>query len=169
MRSLKAAVLSYRRLDILGNRAVAIVEFALVAPMVVFFLAAASDYGLMWWSKGCLSNAVAQGVYYAFRTGPTVTAASVKALVENSSSLKFSATVTNPALCYCPSGIPATLGAAVSCSTATCADPVTAGTFLTPGNYVKITATYTLTGFFAKSGMITNGLQISDTATVRLQ
>jgi Flp pilus assembly protein TadG len=161
----------------LGNRAVAALEFAVVAPVVVFFLAAASDYGLAWWSKGCLTTAVAQGAYYAFRTGPTVTTANLVTLVTGSSSLTgVTATASDPTACYCPTGITtsgtttvaAALGPAVVCTT-TCTDPYVSTVFLAPGNYLTITANYTLTGLFSLTGLITKGKQISVSATVRLQ
>jgi Flp pilus assembly protein TadG len=152
---------NFRRLK--SRRATAALEFGIVAPMIVTFLAAASDYGLAMWSKSCLTNAVAQGGYYAFRTGTTVTAANVQTLVQNVSSLTgVTATATNPTYCYCPSGTPAVLGSAVSCAS-TCADGSN------PGNYIMITGSYTLTGSFPLTGIVVNGHQISDTVVVRLK
>jgi Flp pilus assembly protein TadG len=155
-------------------RAIAAVEFALVTPVVLLCFAAASDYGLRAWSRSCLANAVAQGAYYAFRTGTTVTAANVVTLVRNASSLRaasMAATATDPTSCYCPSGIatvngntvPASLGTAV----ANCATNCTDGT--PPGYYMTVTGTYTLTGFLNIGALTTTGNQISETVTVRLR
>jgi Flp pilus assembly protein TadG len=160
-----------RRSCVIGNRAIAAVEFALVAPVMLLLLGAASDYGLMTWSRSCLANAVAQGAYYAFRTGTAVTSANVVTLVRNASSLSatsITATATDPAKCYCPSGMTATtlaaLGTAVaSCTTSTCPDGSR------PGHYMTITANYTLTGFFALGNLTTAGKQISETVTVPLK
>jgi Flp pilus assembly protein TadG len=145
------------------QRAVAAVEFAMTLPVLMIFLGVASDYGMAEWSSSCLTNAVAQGAYYAFVTGTKVTQANVQTLVQNASSLNgVTATASSPALCYCPSGTPATLGAAVSCTT-TCSDGSA------PGNYMTITATYTLNGFFSMGALTIKGHVLSDTATVRLQ
>ncbi len=163
-----------------GNRGTAVIEFAIVAPVVALFLAGAADYGLAEWSKTCLSNAVSQAGYYAFRQGTTVSTANITAVVQNAYPLTasppdpLSAAVSAVAVsyppsgstgvaCYCPSGTPATLGAPVSC-TSTCAD----GT--PPGYYIQIKATYTLKGNFRlASSLSLSGDQISDTVVVRLQ
>jgi Flp pilus assembly protein TadG len=148
------------------HRATAIMEFALAAPALLYFFAAAADYGMAWWDTGCLANAVAQGAYYAYLTGTTVSTANVQTLVETASSLSIPAgniTVSNPTSCYCPSGTPATLGTVYSCST-TCSSDGTAA-----GNYMTITATYTLTGFFPIAGLSLIGKTISETVTVRLK
>ncbi len=68
--------------------------------------------------------------------------------------------MTDPTQCYCPSGIPAILGPAVDC-TSTCNADSTA-----PGNYMRITATYTLTGFFPIDGLSLIGKTITETVTV---
>jgi hypothetical protein len=143
-------------------------EFALAAPALLYFFAAAADYGMAWWDTGCLANAVAQGAYYAYLTGTTVSTTNVQTLVETASSLSMPAgniTVSSPTSCYCPSGatIPATLGAAVANCSTTCSDGTAAG------NYMTITATYTLTGFFPIAGLSLIGKTISETATVRLK
>jgi hypothetical protein len=142
------------------------VEFAMAAPALLYFFAAAADYGMGWWDIGCLTNALAQGAYYAFLTGPTVSATNVKTLVETASSLSIPAgniTVSTPTSCYCPSGTPATLGTAVANCSTTCTDGTAAG------NYMTITATYTLQGFFPNLGVSLIGRTISQTVTVRLK
>jgi Flp pilus assembly protein TadG len=148
------------------HRATAIIEFALAAPALLYFFAAASDYGMGWWDTGCLANALAQGAYYAFLTGPTVSQTNITTLVRTASSLSIPAaniTVGDPTQCYCPSGIPAALGTAVANCSTTCADGTAAG------NYLKITATYTLTGFFPIAGVSLIGKTISESVTVRLK
>jgi hypothetical protein len=121
-----------------ASRAIAAIEFALVSPLLLLALGAASDYGLRSWSRSCLANAVAQGAYYAFRTGTAVTAANVVSLVKNASSLPGSAmgaTASDPTKCYCPTTggshgdddggghtTATTLGAAVSNCANNCAD-----------------------------------------------
>jgi Flp pilus assembly protein TadG len=155
-----------RRLGASDRRATAVMEFAIAAPALLYFFVAASDFGLASWKLGCVANAVAQGGYYAFRTGPTVSQSAVKALVQNASSVSIPAaniTTTDPTQCYCPSGTPATLGTAQANCTTTCSD----GT--TPGNYMTIAATYRLTGFFSSLGLTKTGETISESVTVRLK
>lgn len=148
------------------RRATAIMEFALASPALLYFFAAASDYGMAWWDGGCLANAVAQAAYYAFLTGPTVNTANVTTLVQTASSLTIPAgniTVGIPTQCYCPSGSPATLGTSVASCSTTCSDGTAAG------NYMTITATYTLTGVFQIPGLSLIGKTITETVTVRLK
>ncbi len=51
------------------RRATAMLEFAIAAPALLYFFAAASDYALGWWDKGCLANAVAQAPTTPFAKG----------------------------------------------------------------------------------------------------
>jgi hypothetical protein len=98
----------------------------------------ATDYGYREWSRSCLANAVAQGAYYAFLTGPTVSGTAVQVMVQKASSPSGVAVKRVPTVaCYCPSGSPAALGSAVGSCTAACPD----GT--TPGTYLAMSATYT--------------------------
>jgi Flp pilus assembly protein TadG len=144
-----------------NSRAVAAVEFALLAPFLAAGMAGATDYGFRQWSRSCLANAVAQGAYYAFRTGPTVTAANVTALVQSASSLSGVVVARmNAPTQFCPSGAPAALGTKVT--TTTCPDGST------PGTYMVITATYNLITFMPNySGL--GGSSITESVTVRLQ
>lgn len=155
-----------------GHRAVAAVEFALLAPVLGVILAGASDLGFREWSRSCLANAVAQGAYYAFRTGTGVSTTTVTSLVQNASSLsgitaKTSATVA----CYCPTGTPATLGPVVTvCAKACPADGILPAGIL-PGKYIVITASYQLTPFLPAYSILQTVAEqtITETATVRLQ
>jgi Flp pilus assembly protein TadG len=152
------------------RRAVAAVEFALIAPMLAIVLIGSADYGIAQWTRSCLANAVAQGAYYAFLTGPGVSVATVEHIVENASSLssaQFRITAPFPLACYCPTGSPATLGTAVSPTvpcTATCSDGSKAGAYLT------ITAPYQLPFWISIpfAGAV-NLSTITEVATVRLQ
>jgi Flp pilus assembly protein TadG len=146
------------------RRAVAAVEFAIIAPALAFVLAATIDYGIMQWSRSCLVNAVEQGAYYAFLNGPTVSVANVQAVIQNASSLSgISVNKRTPPVvgCYCPTQtVPATLGPTVSCTTA-CWDTTK------PGSYLTLTATYPLISLVSYSGLA--GQTISETVIVRLQ
>ena len=145
-----------------ARQAVAAIEFAIAAPFLLLMLAGAIDFGFRQWTRSCLANAVAQGAYQAFLTGPTVTAANIQTMVQEDSSLSGVAVkrIGAPAS-YCPSGSPAALGAAVAAG-ATCPDGTTAGVYLT------IVATYTPVTFLPSySGL--SGKALTETATVRLQ
>jgi Flp pilus assembly protein TadG len=162
------------------RRGTAVLEFAITAPAVALFLAGAADYGLAEWSRSCLSNAVSQAGYYAFRQGTTVSTTNITSVVNNAFpltssppdplsaavsavSVSYPPSGTTGTACYCPSGTPATLGTAVSC-TSTCPDGTAAG------YYIQIQATYTLKGNFRlASSLSTNGNQISDTVIMRLK
>jgi Flp pilus assembly protein TadG len=125
------------------RRAVAAVEFAIIAPVLAVVLVGAIDYGFAQWSRSCLANAVSQGAYYAFLNGPSVSPSAVQAVVQNASSLTgISFKRATTIACYCPTGSPASLGPpqvpiTLPC-TSTCPDSTKAGA------YIVISATYTL-------------------------
>ena len=145
-----------------ARQAVAAIEFAIAAPVLLLMLAGAIDFGFREWSRSCLANAVAQGTYQAFLTGPSVTPASIKTMVQGDSSLTgVTVQQIGAPASYCPSGSPATLGTAVTAGSA-CPDGTTAGV------YVTITATYTPATFLPYySGL--GGKTLTESATVRLQ
>jgi Flp pilus assembly protein TadG len=155
-----------------SRRAVAAVEFALLAPVLGVCLAAASDLGFREWSRSCLANAVAQGAYYAFRIGPNVSTATVKSLVQNASSLAgITATTSATVACYCPKGTPATLGPVVTVCAKACSPDGSLPAGILPGKYIVITATYQLTPFIPAYTILKTVAEqtITETATVRLQ
>ncbi len=145
-----------------ARQAVAAIEFAIAAPVLLLMLSGALDFGFRQWTRSCLANAVAQGAYQAFLTGPAVTAASIRTMVQADSSLSGVAVkrIAAPAS-YCPTGSPAALGAVVAAGS-TCPDGTAAGVYLT------ITATYTPVTFLPfYSGL--GGRVLTESATVRLQ
>ncbi len=149
-----------------NRRAVAALEFGLALPFLIFVFAGVIDFGFAQWNRSAMSTAVADGAYYAFRTGPGVTAANVKTMVQNASPISSVTVPTiNAPACYCISGAaaPATM------SSATCGNTCPDGT--TAGKYIIITADYTLTSFFPANSWINflHGGAIQDSATVRLQ
>ena len=152
------------------RRTVAAVEFALIAPVLGITLAGASDIGFREWARSCLANAVAQGAYYAYLTGTSVSTSTVATLVQNASSLTGGASVSTIAAvaCYCPTGTPATLGAAVTSCTKACPADGTLPAGILPGKYLVITASYTLTPFIPGYSVLPNKV-ITESATVRLQ
>jgi Flp pilus assembly protein TadG len=155
------------------RRGLAAIEFALVAPVLLALLGGTIDFGLVMSGKSQLANGIAQGVDYALLQGSSVTAASVKAMVQNGSSRSgltpsVTVTITGPA-CYCVSGQPASLvtpSAALSPSytcTGTCPSPAAA-----PGAFLTITASYVYQPLMPFYSQISN-TTVSEKATVRLQ
>ena len=163
----------YRPLSAGDRRGVAALEFALVAPVLLLLLGGVTDFGLVMSGKSQLANGVAQGVQYALLQGPGVSAANVKAMVQNGASraglaATVTVTITGPA-CYCVAGTPASLVAstpALSASytcTVTCPSPAMA-----PGAFVTVAASYAyqpLMPFYSKLANTT----VHETATARLQ
>jgi Flp pilus assembly protein TadG len=129
------------------RRAVAAMEFALALPFLAMMFAGAADFGFAQWHRSAMSNAVAQGAYYAFRNGATVVPANVQSVVQ-----------TTP-------GVTVAVIRAVTCAS-TCTDGSTAGKYLT------IPSSYTLTSFFplhSKYNFFGAGDVITETVVVRLQ
>lgn len=155
------------------RRGIAAVEFALVAPFLLILLGGAADFGLLVAGKSKLANGVAQGIQYAFATGPAVTIANLRAAVQSGAARSgvmetVTVSVTGPA-CYCVSGSPAALSAtstplsATNTCTGTCPTGATS-----PGAYVQVAATYTyqpLMPFY--SGLVST--TVSETVTARLR
>jgi Flp pilus assembly protein TadG len=151
------------------RRAIAAMEFGLALPFLVLVLAGAADFGFAQWRRSALTNAVSQGAFYAFLTGPTVTAAKIQTMVDNAASITGVSASANAPACYCitATATPATLTSA-TCNSA-CSDGTTAV------KYVAITGSYTLSSFFPATSPY-NHLNnagtadtVSDTVTVRLQ
>lgn len=142
------------------RRATAALEFALVGPALVALLGGTADLGLSTVCRNQLAEAVADGAQFAFKTGATITAATVQNMVQAASGLSgVTAVVTGPAL-YCVGGSPATLTS--STAGQTCSD----GT--APGTYLTISASYTYQQLMPLSSTFLN-TTLQQSATVRLQ
>jgi Flp pilus assembly protein TadG len=148
------------------RRAVAALEFALVAPVLLMFFGGAVDLGLAVWSQSCVASAVAQGAQYAVRTqlgGTNVTQAQIQAVVQAASTLSgVSATSTTVPAYYCVSAAttPATLSS--SSSGTTCADGTKAAL------YVHVVGSYTYTPVVPGFDKLAN-LTITESTWARLQ
>lgn len=145
------------------NRGVAAVEFAVAAPVMLFFLGGMVDFGLAYYGQSQLAGAVAAGAEYAILTGPTATQANIQSVVQNAAGLShLTVTVTglSPTACYCVTGSPPAL-TATACATS-CSNGATAGT------YAFITATYAYQPLMPAYSKLTSP-QIVESATVQLQ
>jgi Flp pilus assembly protein TadG len=155
------------------RRGIAAVEFALIAPILLAMLGGVTDFGLLMSGKSKLANGLAQGVQSALMVGPSVSAATVRAAVQNGAARSgmtstVAVTVTGPA-CYCVTGRPAVLSAppAALSATFTCPGtcPVTAAA---PGAFMIVVASYLyqpLMPFYSQLVSPT----VSETITVQLR
>jgi Flp pilus assembly pilin Flp len=141
---------------------VALVEFALLAPVLALLCVGAIDFGLAFASQLQLAAAVDEGAQYAFLTGPAVQASSVQTVVQTATPLPgITAAVSYSATsCYCPTGTPPAL------ATQTCGMACPDGTM--PGKFLSISAQYTYAPIFPSYALIANPT-FSETVTVRVQ
>lgn len=149
-------------------RGTAAVEFALVSVVLLTMLGGLVDFGLMLWTKNRLAGGVAAGAQYAFDTWPTVGSgtmaqyrASIRSVVQATSSLSPVNVTVTPLICYCISGTPATLSASATCKV-TCPD----GT--PPGSYIGIVANYTYHPIMPYYSALANAT-LQESATARVQ
>ena len=144
------------------DRGVALIEFALLAPVLALLCVGAIDFGLAFAAQLQLAAAVDTGAQYAFLTGTNVQASAVQTVVQKATSLSaVTASIAyNAATCYCPSGSPPTL------SVQTCGTPCADGS--EPGKFLNISANYTYTPIFPTYALIANPT-LTQAATVRLQ
>jgi Flp pilus assembly protein TadG len=144
------------------RRAVAAVEFAIVAPLLLMIVGGLADFGVMLWRREELAGGVAQGAQYAFTTGTSVAASDVQTIVQKTSALGTAASVSmSGPTCYCTSGSPATK------SVQTCGQ-VCSSSNTAPGSYVTITASYTYQPIMPFFDNLTNTV-VRETAFVRVQ
>lgn len=141
---------------------VALIEFALLAPILALLCVGIIDLGLAFASQLQLAAAVGEGAQYAFLTGGGVQAAAVQTVVQKATALAgVTATVNySPNSCYCPTGTPPAL------SSQTCGAPCADGTL--PGKYLSISAAYTYSPIFPGYTLIANP-GLVESVTVRVQ
>ena len=141
----------------------AAVEFAVAAPVFLFFLGGVVDFGLAYVGQSRLSAGVAAGAEYAILTGASVTQDNIQTIVQNAtglSHLTVAVTGLSPTACYCVSGTPPAVASATCGST--CANGARAGT------YAFITATYAYQPIMPAYSHLTSP-SIVESATVQIQ
>jgi Flp pilus assembly protein TadG len=142
------------------RRGVAALEFALCAPLLLTMLAAISDLGFAMRSQMLLAGGVDNAASYAILTQGGATAATLTAIVQDTSTLTGVQVTASAPACYCASGTPATL-APVACNSV-CASGALAGT------YTTITANYTYVPLLPGYSFVAN-TALSDSATVQVK
>lgn len=136
-----------RRRGLRGDRGGnAVIELALVFPVLLSVFGGLTDFGLNMWARGKLSGAVAHGAQYAYlKKTESGANANVASAVQKAADAVLSGTVVTvvgPA-CFCLSGtLPPSLVTQV-CTT-NCAN-----TAALPGQYVTIQALYTYSPLFS--------------------
>ena len=151
------------------RKAIAAMEFGLAVPFLALALAGAADFGFAHWRRSALTNAVSQGAFFAFLTGPTVTVAKIQTIVNSGAAVSGVTAAANAPACYCISA--ATMPAVLT--TATCGASCSDGT--TAVKYMTITGSYTLSSFLpalSPYNHLNHGSTqdtVTDAVTVRLQ
>ena len=142
-----------------GTAGAALVEFAILAPMLIVVLNYLADAGIMVYRQIEVRQAAQAGIQYAIDNSSNFSTSSASAAVTNATTWnKVSASPAPSQFCGCPSSSSVQqlcTGACTSLCTATCAN--------TRGTYVTVSAQATFTSLFATSHTVTSS------GTVRLQ
>lgn len=153
-----------------SGRAVVAVEFALTLPILLLFLGAVTDFGIVYYIQGGLSSVIAAGAAYATITDEnngSVAQTDIQTAMRGAAAQSlpgFSVTVAagNPAQCYCLTG-----SAPAQMSTATCGSTCSSGG--SAGKYVQLTATVTYQAMLPAYSMLGGSTVLSKSAWVPLQ
>lgn len=143
------------------RRGSATLEFAIAAPVLLFLLGFMVDFTMLLRARVAISTGLMSAVQYAVTTGPTVTSANLRTVLQQATPINgLTANVSGPG-CYCASAYPVTLTAA-SCGSTCPSDGSTAGT------YVILSGSYGYTPMMpGVSRMMATTVTL--TATARLQ
>jgi Flp pilus assembly protein TadG len=155
----RSAMLSRLR-DLLGRlsndaRGVTVVEFAIIAPLMVLFCVGIADLGMGIYTETQVNNAAQYGTEYALLNGFDANA--ISTAVKNSSSLS-NLSVSPTQTCGCPSS----MGMVNTSCNATCSDGSKAGSFA----LVSVTNRYTT--LIPYPGL-PSSFQLTAQSTARLQ
>jgi Flp pilus assembly protein TadG len=138
-----------------GRRAIATVEFALMAPLLLLLLAGVLDFAMLLRTATCAASAARAGIEYGSRSASVSTNyAGMQAAALNSAPGVAGMTATATRSCQCVGGAP------VSC-TGSCSG----GKMLI---YVQVTTQVTARTVFKYSALHFSGL-LSSTASMRAQ
>ena len=146
------------------RRAVAAVEFAIIAPVLITLLAGAVDFNLFNYGRTKLNHAITAGSYHVQLMGNTATASDAQTFIVAMSNLpNVTSSATAPA-CYCIIGNPSNrqLSSATTCATL-CPDGVSLSTY-----FMIVSGTYTYSPLMPFWDNFV-GATATATATVQLQ
>jgi Flp pilus assembly protein TadG len=145
-----------------AEQGVALIEFAVVAPVLVTMVLGVLDFGLGFWFQQQVNAAADAGAAYAVSQGFNST--SIENAIESGGPTAIQASPAPTEVCGCPnatSGIVTSSPATPPCS-GTCSDGST------PGIYVTVNAQLSYTTIFPWPG-IARPMTISSSQTVRIQ
>jgi Flp pilus assembly protein TadG len=147
----------------------AIVEFTIIAPMLVVMSIYAADFGLFFFNKMEMQNAAQAGAQWAI-ANHVFNLSDIQTAGANATSLPASA-ITIAASPFCACSKDSSQNPVVtSVATTPCTPNSTCNTSGVLGTYVTVTATPTTTyQSFVHYGLFLNNKSISATATVRTQ
>jgi len=156
------------------NRAVAVIEFAVVMPILVFMLLPLVDLGMGFYVKTQVMTAAEAGAQYAFVHGwngtSTTTQTSILSAVSSATGLSGLQASPAPALaCGCADGTTITYsspGGAFSPNS--CSAMTACASSQKPGAYVTISTQATYTPLFTYL-IFSGSTTLSATSTVRIQ
>ena len=146
------------------RRAVAAVEFAIVAPVLITLLAGAVDFNLFNYGRTKLNHAISAGAQHVQLMGTAATASDAQTFIVAMSNLpNVTSSATAPA-CYCIIGNPSNrqLSSATTCATL-CPDGVSLSTY-----FMTVSGTYTYSPLMPFWDNFV-GATATATATVQLQ
>jgi Flp pilus assembly protein TadG len=140
----------------------ALVEFALLGPVLIALAIFAMDFGLYVFSKMQVQEAAQAGAQYVIGQG-TYNAGAISTAVTNASRYT-SITASSSNFCGCPStsGVIFCAASCGSCDAGTCATTA-------QGNYVTVTATPAAYKPLISFGSFSGTYNISATSTVRIR
>jgi Flp pilus assembly protein TadG len=148
-----------------GEDGAALVEFTILAPMLVVASIYTMDFGLYFYNKMELQNAAQAGAQWAI-ANRVFNSADIATATKNATTFSASnITVTSVQFCGCPSTTGVTQISTGACpGGTTCADGSTTGT------YVTITATPTTAYHsFIPYGLIASTYDLTAQSTARIQ
>jgi Flp pilus assembly protein TadG len=150
---------------IAGN---ALIEFAIIAPLLVVMCVYVADFGFYIFRQTELQHAAQTGAQYAIEHGYNSTSIS-SAVTNDANDSSFTITTTPSEFCGCPSSTGVTQISAGACPEgSTCSGGAVAGSYVT----VSTTATYnTIAPVSGKIFTITvpSSYSLKGSATVRIQ
>jgi len=163
-----------------GRKAVAALEFGLLAPAWLICIFVLADFAAAFYLKIRLAAGLSAASYYAFVEGQSVTAntvgeflANLQTVTQSGSGLAATMQVTahfnnaadasNAANYYCVSGTGGTSWASTGTATASC------GSSLTSGKFVTISATASMPSLFTADPILGPILSASDFVLVRIR